>query len=786
MSICTDFLSHKQSPENPLRAEIKLPLGFSSSETGVWLPGFQSKLYSHRYNQKPNMTYDTVPSSIQDQVLQFPARIAPATPRSSGVQIASLGRLRLSAKQRLAFRFDWLREEAAGRIAGDFGLTIRTPLDASIEIAIQGEFAVLLSLDADQWLRLRVVARGSEAPAARVNVNVPVPEQPEELAAAILGVHHSMWLKDLARLARAGVSCDIPSSIAPAALMEWFGVWEQLDARAQDALWRGGSAKEPPQELVCSLPDSCAWMATLAALKQHAAERLAIENAISGLQDARAFASLDNWLRVRLYEAFGSLETPADFDRGRRTLDELMPFVRSAYASAASAAEARWEAELAAMCSQLSAEPPLIDCSFAFTPQGLDAYRKAVTGGFSGLHEAAAEHVRVNESRLTSGPAIDRLSTVELRMPFLDRKQWNDRWERLPHRRTSGAEDGSLKVLEDSDEPAGGEFATSLMLALGGPLLEPGSPSIALNAHDRHQVDLPRANAMLDPILKAYGFSEDVPRWIASAAGANPQGRLDISLALSLGGSCAAEWLAAPRERDPEFFDVHSEVSVAIQRALRLWLPYAYFSDIKRYEDAHAGYALLFYSALRPFPGRPRSEFTYEVFAPDSPEFAKRTTLRNFTLELQRMEAALNLAGKPKVARCYAPRYMQDILPIVRRQPRLLNSLLMNDAFFVDSFVRLGTTAREVSDGLASDRQNALKALAKVCRDLAVSFDRKLRRLYSGQSLPGLGAVLLVEATRALVAARNPEVSVGAALRLQVGEEGSAPQLFVNSRRLTQ
>jgi hypothetical protein len=737
------------------------------------------------------MTYDTVPSSIQDRP---PVDITTAValplgtlPERDGVRVATLNRLQLSAAPRLGFRFHWLREEAPGRIAGCLGLAIATPIAAGIGITVEGEFSAMLSLDAGAWLRLRIIERAAGTTGAmRVTAAIAVPEKPEELAAAILGIHHTEWLKDLARIARTGCSFDLPEGIAPTELAGWFKTWERLDASVREAIWRAAGSAEPDS---ADRPlEDREFAATLTALKQYAGERLGIDCATNGLRDSRAFAGLDNWLKVRLFEALGGLETPADFARASRSLDAVLAFVQSVYERAAGALESRYATALTWKRDESGTGPALIDCSFAFTPEGLAAYHKAVTGDFCGLLAVSPEHARLNEARLTDGHPLERLdANVDLRMPLFDRKQWNERWKILPQMQLTGAEDGSLVAYRREDEDANGSrFQTDTALALAGALFEPAGPGFTLTAADCRTIGLPQANMALGPILSAYGFSEDVPRWIASAAsaGADRENGLEASLTLSLPGCCAAEWLAAPRERDPNFFDVYSEVSVAVQRALRLWVPYAYFSDIGKYEEAHAAYALVLYTSLRPFSGRPRSDFTYEVLAPDSPEWTKRTTLRNFIVELQRVEALLNLLGKPKAARCYAPRYAQDILAIVRRQPRLLNSLLMNDAFFVDSFVRLGVTAHDIGEAFASDRQKALRDLAKLCGELTVAFDRKLRRLYGSQSFPGLGSLLLIEATRALVASGNPDVPIAAAIRLAAGGDGGArrrERMFANA-----
>src|SRR5580698_843601 len=72
-------------------------------------------------------------------------------------------------------------------------------------------------------------------------------------------------------------------------------------------------------------------------------------------------------------------------------------------------------------------------------------------------------------------------------------------------------------------------------------------------------------------------------------------------------------WPTAPDESDPHYFRTWQHVSVALQRALRQWVPEFYCRDLTRLENRDAGYAMVIYSACRLYYGRPRTEFTYDI-----------------------------------------------------------------------------------------------------------------------------------------------------------------------------
>ena len=75
-------------------------------------------------------------------------------------------------------------------------------------------------------------------------------------------------------------------------------------------------------------------------------------------------------------------------------------------------------------------------------------------------------------------------------------------------------------------------------------------------------------------------------------------------------------WMNAPDELQPRYFQTWQGVSLALQKALRTWIPEIYFRDPARYEDRDAAFPLLVYAASRPCRGRPRTEFTYDVVDP--------------------------------------------------------------------------------------------------------------------------------------------------------------------------
>ena len=118
-------------------------------------------------------------------------------------------------------------------------------------------------------------------------------------------------------------------------------------------------------------------------------------------------------------------------------------------------------------------------------------------------------------------------------------------------------------------------------------------------------------------------------------------------MTVSIPGALADRWLDAPGERDPQFFPVYARVSRAVQRAIRTWLPYLYFSSPERYEDLEVAAPLVVYQASRPFAGRPKYDFSYDVLRDSSMTIFYRRASGRLSEELARIEGLL-LRGRSK------------------------------------------------------------------------------------------------------------------------------------------
>jgi hypothetical protein len=448
----------------------------------------------------------------------------------------------------------------------------------------------------------------------------------------------------------------------------------------------------------------------------------------------------------------------------------------SAYGNALGALEKKCAAGLSWSYRKAASGALLADCSFDFSAEGLAAYGTALRGDFSGVLAAPSPHTRVRTGALTG--ALDGHHTIELHLPFLDRWKWISRWDALAAADIEAGEDGSLFTYTRS--PSGrirqkNEYQSTL--ALAGSLFFPKSTSsFNLSYTDRRTGQAGHLARTLAPVLLAYGFPAEAGEWLEKAGAAG--GFLEMALTLSVPGTLAGAWLRTPGERDPNFFDIYSKVSLAVQRLMRRWLPFVYFSDPGRYEDVRVAYPLVFYRSTRPCAGRPRSDFAYDLVSPDRPGVARDWAARPLAAELGRVRQLLIAVGRRDLARYYDPEDAPAILRSIVQQPRRINALLTGDAFLIDRLVQVGLQARDVAGSVAPDPRKATKDLVSFAAGFAALVHRKLRRLYGGQNFVALGSLLLIEATRALGAALDGDAAISGTLWVSAGKR---QQTFVNA-----
>jgi len=166
-------------------------------------------------------------------------------------------------------------------------------------------------------------------------------------------------------------------------------------------------------------------------------------------------------------------------------------------------------------------------------------------------------------------------------------------------------------------------------------------------------------------------------------------------------------WPTAPPESHASYFRTWQHVSVALQKALRVWAPELYFRDLGRLEDRDAGYTMVVYSACRLSYGHARTEFTYDIADEATLPAAVRAIGCGIERGLTRLEARLEASGRAELARKYSPLWYQDVLATVKKRPQRLVTLLAREAKLIDAVIDLGTQRNRAAARKFETRSNS-------------------------------------------------------------------------------
>jgi hypothetical protein len=278
----------------------------------------------------------------------------------------------------------------------------------------------------------------------------------------------------------------------------------------------------------------------------------------------------------------------------------------------------------------------------------------------------------------------------------------------------------------DTEDLPGSIRTRVLELAVGdGIAAPPAKFSLRLPFFDK------REERQQDDLLAALPFEREGT--LIRAMLAAPAATRDMAATCAL---TDPRWRGGPKERDAAYFPTWQRVSLALQRWLRDQVAAEYFADLSRFDDRAEAYPVIVYQACRPFFGRPRTDFTYDLrdfpWCEDTLEASWKMTGRGLQRAMAGFEARLRAAGQETLARRYAPVWWEDVLVAVQRRPKPYADLLARESAVINAVIDLGT----------QPKVDAVNRSAKI-------INQQLRRMH-GLDLRGLGCGVFEEATRAL------------------------------------
>lgn len=202
----------------------------------------------------------------------------------------------------------------------------------------------------------------------------------------------------------------------------------------------------------------------------------------------------------------------------------------------------------------------------------------------------------------------------------------------------------------------------------------------------------------------------------------------NVEIELSSPDDAADVWTALPPPASAAFLAPGARVAVAIQAAMRAWLPYVWLDRPERFEDFDQASVLLMYSACRPFTPRSKEAFVFDILDRDTPRAMHYSIARTLRGRLEGFEAALNAAGVTN-ARRYAVRRWDRMLELLPHRRHEMNSILVAERELVEGYL-------DLANPLKRERGR-------------VRIQRVLRKLFLKRDFSHLAGVFEWEALRA-------------------------------------
>ncbi|MGH9673692.1 MAG: hypothetical protein ACRD44_10975, partial [Bryobacteraceae bacterium] len=388
---------------------------------------------------------------------------------------------------------------------------------------------------------------------------------------------------------------------------------------------------------------------------------------------------------------------------------------------------------------------PLLECSFAFGDEGARLFRLTRDGELGWLANPAID---IRGAEVHGGWLLDAIperTPIEVHWPVLDRKEHAARTELVPTLCMEATADGRLvgRLPHQDAEPAVNFHQAALTLASSQWMRNTeGTAQYTLGHEQRWTGPGTEIQTAVGPLLASYG--------IPSIAGEMGNETADVTLGLTLKAEAAASWLGAPEEQGLEFFELLSNVSLAVQASLRRWIPARRLPDMDLLRDSASGLAMIVYQASRPHVGRYRGEYVRDVIDPSTLGCVIQSARGRTSAGLASAARRLKAAGFEEEAADYSTSRARALISKSPRVARRIRALLSAEAQIIEVLVRL---AAEIRGG--SGRARKIRRRAD---ELVRALQAPLRRL----NCAGLASLVLLEATAALCEALGgrPEVHV--------------------------
>jgi hypothetical protein len=532
------------------------------------------------------------------------------------------------------------------------------------------------------------------------------------------------------------------------------------------------------------------------------------------------FEKLDENVKQKLAEFLGRPLDHEGLESIRKTIGTLEARGQELYRAGVRALNRTYEFSFHYAYQKSTTRDALLDVSldFASNPTLGKALAAALDGDFTTLLGDRVPGVSFHEGVLTH--RLERQSHVEISFPFytsaMDRKNWADAQFRIEE------DDGRLFLysLKAEDQLTkrdrwASRLSVTLDVAHGGPSgvrRHDGARRGTIDYHflqairDMRTVQLQRQLSPLadvyfrDQFAGATGTDKpSVAEWVSDldklfdripgeGNGTGALGNTLLSLRVSVPGEVLVSWLDAPE--DPKDI-IYMEMSRRVQAAMRRFIPYIYFQDVRQYANLVPAAVVLAYASLPISTAIAVDKVLGRVLAlntnkdvywdwVDDSDVGERKAMLRHPATIEKLRATMGrvqeiLASTPSL-RGRASDYTPDRIQTARVLTTVddvgkkhFESLLYCEARLIASAVSAGTHIGRFG-AQSRTPERALEPLAEFGADITETFNTRLRTLFeagdNSQLLRNLGVLALAEVSQAFPNA--PRVRPTAALDLSI------------------
>lgn len=266
--------------------------------------------------------------------------------------------------------------------------------------------------------------------------------------------------------------------------------------------------------------------------------------------------------------------------------------------------------------------------------------------------------------------------------------------------------------------------------------------------------------ALLAAAFAGGDFGIGLKEALARIAARHVAETANVEWAVTARGESVNGWLSLPPERSERFFDAFAIVSLAVQKAMRFWLPALWLARPEDFDIRREARSTVFYSCVPARRARNRCAYTYDPMDKAHMQSALEGGRRGLPGRYAVWAEALEAAGSAAAAG-YRPDhpYYWKAAPL-KAAPRI-KTLLAVEGAILDQLVGLGAKVRSYS------QEEHPKRLERVTREFLGGVESRIRRI--GHTLPAreLAQLLFVYATAALGAEFGLRPELRVALRIR-------------------